>query len=147
MKRLIATLMAALMVLTVFAGVASAAGHTVEVRGTVTDFPGGTYTWDAQNFPGFWYDLDENESSETLEVTVTGSEILEGDLVYTATAVDDQTTEFGFTESTTSAAEYTYMKLGLFAEEYFVVNDAIDTLSKILMDDDSSYTMRTGETL
>ena len=41
---------------------------TYEVRGSVAT---GTAFWDAQNFAGFWYDLDYGKSSETMTINQT----------------------------------------------------------------------------
>ncbi|WP_318531600.1 S-layer protein domain-containing protein, partial [Methanohalophilus profundi] len=106
------------------------------------------FTWDAQNFAGFWYDIDEDDSSETLIINQsTGVIAEEEDLVYEAAAVTGQEPEFAFTANASTSALYDYSKVGLFAEEYFAVDGEVDTLSKILMDDDTSYTVRTGESL
>ncbi len=53
---------------------------SVEIRGQVVSVIGITdntvRTWDASNFAGFWYDLKDNLSTETLQVTkVTGRNI------------------------------------------------------------------------
>ena len=143
MKRFTALTMAALMVFAAFTAVAAA--DTVEVRGEVVS---GNNIWDASTFAGFWYDLDADDSSETLMINQVSGVIAEGaGMVYTATAVAGQEPEYAFTVSSTSPTLYTYSKLGLFAEEYFAVDDDVDTLSEILMDDDNSRTMRTGEAL
>ncbi|MCD4702826.1 MAG: S-layer protein, partial [Methanosarcinaceae archaeon] len=144
MKRFTALTMAALMVFAAFSAVAAA--DTVEVRGAVVD---GNTTWTAANFAGFWYDLDEDLSSETLQLLNHTDLTIEEEagLVYTAVPRASQTPEYAFTVSSTSPTDYTYSKLGLFATEYFAVDGEADTLSKIIMDVDDSYTMRTGESL
>lgn len=44
----------------------------VEVRGEVSQLTGlGNFavkSWDSANFAGFWYDIDENRSTETLKI-------------------------------------------------------------------------------
>jgi len=146
MKKLLAFAVAALMVLATV-GAASAA-DSVEIRGEVVEIDAGEFTWNATNFAGFWYDLDTGNWSETLTVTFDADGAIDGgNLTYTAVPHAGQTPEFGFTESTTSDAPYTYTKIGFLAQEYFVVEGDVAQLSKILMDDDSSYTLRTGETL
>ncbi|MHC1576336.1 MAG: S-layer protein domain-containing protein, partial [Methanosarcinaceae archaeon] len=99
MKRFTALTMAALMVFAAFSAVAAA--ETVEVRGAVSS---GNYTWTANTFAGFWYDLDAGQSSETLKIfNQTDLTIIEErDVVYTATAVTAQTPEYAFTVSSTS---------------------------------------------
>ncbi|WP_135606589.1 S-layer protein domain-containing protein [Methanococcoides sp. NM1] len=142
MKGFLAIAMAALMVLS-FVSVASA--EPVEVRGEVTDLA--TFTWDANNFAGFWIDIDTGEFSETLELTNTAGDILDGDLVYTAVGIPAQEPEFEFTVAVDDATLYEYTKVGFLAEEYFAVDGDVATLSKVLLDDDTSYTLRTGESL
>ena len=43
----------------------------VEIRGTVVS-GNGTYEYDYASFAGFWYSLDKDQSSETMNITVTG---------------------------------------------------------------------------
>ncbi len=144
MNKLLTFAVAALMVLAAV-GAASAA---IEVRGEVVEIGTTTFMWNATNFAGFWLDLDTGEHSENMTVDFdSDGAIVGGDLTYNATMKNGQTTEFGFTESTTSATEYTFAKIGFLAEEYFVVDNDVAQLSKILMDDDDSYTLRTGETI
>ncbi len=64
------------------------ASTAFEIRGSVVDNQTGLVSWNAQNFAGFYYDIDKNISSETMTVTLTGSRtIAEGDLKYVSKKV------------------------------------------------------------
>ncbi|UGV40371.1 PGF-CTERM sorting domain-containing protein [Methanococcoides orientis] len=149
MKRFTAIALAALMVLS-FVSVASAA-DSVEVRGEVTGAD--NFEWNATNFAGFWIDLDTGDFSEHFILTVSDNEIPGEGIYYYAEPIPEQTTEFAFVTEDNASEDFMYTKIGFLAEEYVVVKEdeesdaSVDTLSKILMDDDESYTMRTGESL
>ncbi|MGB9133076.1 MAG: S-layer protein domain-containing protein, partial [Methanosarcina sp.] len=140
------------MVLTVFASAASAV-DSLEVRGPVyngsdidsiidTYGDGTTLTVDATDFAAFYYDINDNVTTESLSIKdVAGTEnniIGEGDLVYKTTIanVDYEHEEWG-----------NYSVLGLFAEKYIPLKDKPDKLAKLVIDSDDKYTIRTGETL
>ena len=168
MKRLTATLMAALMVLTVFAGVASAA-DTVEVRGPVyngssvqkivenygtTDTNGNKYIeMNATNFAGFYYDLDDGLESEYLRIykqgktdNLSGDKIPEGGLVYYS-VINETDFEITYNNNDTDGdpIRQTYPVIGLFAEEYVPLkNTTPDLLAKLILDNDDKVTLRTG---
>ncbi|TFH49545.1 MAG: tetratricopeptide repeat protein, partial [Methanothrix sp.] len=64
---------------------------TYELRGTVaTD----TYAWTADNFAGFYYDIDNNLETESLRATVTDGKLAEPDGVTYSTGT--MTTNFEF---------------------------------------------------
>ncbi|WP_292468142.1 S-layer protein domain-containing protein [Methanolobus sp.] len=117
---------------------------TYEVRGTVAT---GTFTWTAADFAGFWYDLDDDIYSETLEATVTGRTIDEADLVYTSTI--QQTDYTGdFADEPADSDETTFPIIGIFAQEYVATSDSdAGELVKLLVDSDDKYTLRTGSAL
>ncbi|MCX6674563.1 MAG: S-layer protein domain-containing protein [Methanothrix sp.] len=64
--------------------------YALEIRGSVAGsvsdqsnlFEGSSFTWDPQNFAGFYYDLDRDLGSETLTMTITGENRLSGDEPY-----------------------------------------------------------------
>jgi S-layer protein (TIGR01567 family) len=117
---------------------------TYEVRGTVAE---GTFTWTAADFAGFWYDLDDDIYSETLEATVTGRTIDEADLVYTSTI---QQTDYAgdFADEAADSDETTFPIIGIFAQEYVATSDSdAGELVKLLVDSDDKYTLRTGSAL
>ena len=108
MKRFVASAMAALMLLTVFASAAMAddnttsAASTVEIRGPVyngsslTDIlannaygNGTAITMDANKFAAFYYDIDNNVTTESLTIKnvsgTSGRTIGDNGLVYKTT--------------------------------------------------------------
>lgn len=64
-----------------------------EVRGKVAEaVDGKTLVWDSRNFPGFYYDLDEDLGREEISITTSFSDdsnqIYSGELVYRSSAQD-----------------------------------------------------------
>ncbi|MEA3281963.1 MAG: S-layer protein domain-containing protein, partial [Euryarchaeota archaeon] len=113
------------------------------------------YMWDARSCTGFYYDVDDDISTETLTIHLGGytdRNIKEGDLTYITTAAD-----IGF--------EYgdwgSYKLIGFMAEKYFAGYEAKDTsitnenirllskdmLSKVLIDEDEKHMISTGASL
>ncbi|MCO5382797.1 MAG: PGF-CTERM sorting domain-containing protein [Methanosarcina barkeri] len=165
MKRFIASTLAVLMLLTVFASAAMAddnnttsAASTVEIRGPVyngsslTDilanstYDNGTaITMDANKFAAFYYDIDDNVTTESLSIKnvagTSGRTIGENGLVYTTT--------IGKNEYKNKDVDWgNYSVIGFFADKYIPLksNDA-SKLAKLVLDSDDKYTLRTGETL
>lgn len=121
-----------------------------EIRGTIVD-PAeyDKFTWTPYNFEGFYYDIDDDVGTEELKAKFTGDKIDDGDLRYK-------------TEPQSVSFEYdrwgSYNVIGFLAEKYFagytddtdftdefsVLNE--EELRKVLMDDDESYTVRSGAT-
>ena len=114
-----------------------------EVRGQVANGPG-NFVWDASNFAGFFYDLNDDVSTETLSVEgISGNVIPEGGLTYNTT-IKNVDYEFFAPNATWDQ----YPVLGFFAEKYIPLNEnSADKLAKLVMDSDDKYTIRTGETL
>ncbi len=154
MKRFAAVTLAALMLLTVFASAASAvaANESIEIRGPVYNGsnindilakqPGGVIKMDATQFAAFFYDINDNVTTETLSILPGGSSgnvIGKNSLVYTTTIAktDYQFEGFG-----------NYSVLGFFADKYIPLksNDA-SKLAKLVLDSDDKYTLKTGEKL
>ncbi len=164
MKRFAASALAALMILTVFASAAMAENNTtsvvstVEIRGPVyngtslTDIltntaygNGTTITMDANKFAAFYYDIDDNVTTESLSIKnvagTSGRTIGEDSLIYTTT--------IGQSEYKNKDVGWgNYSVIGFFADKYIPLkpNDA-SKLAKLVLDSDDKYTMRTGETL
>ncbi|WP_167879286.1 S-layer protein domain-containing protein [Methanococcoides vulcani] len=122
-----------------------------EIRGTVVDSPSSneTYSWNAHSFAGFWYDFDNNATSEVL--TVHGIDNLDrtidanlGELIYTATIVYDIQPKFDFK---TGSTDWTYEKIGFLGEEYIPIEQDPQILTKLLIDDDSSNLIGVGHSL
>ena len=130
-------------------------GAQVEIRSSVAT---GNYTWTADNFAGFYYDIDKNMKTESLTTTVSGGNMLSGNVVDGVRGVVYNTTaqqqEFEF------AGWGSYNIIGFLAEKYFAgyvdtpnrINDVLYTestdksvlsnqqLLKILIDDDNEET-------
>ncbi len=81
---------------------------TYELRGAVAS---DTYDWTADNFAGFYYDLDKNIKTESLRMTVTDGKLADPDgITYTTGAV---TTSFEFEDWGS------YGIIGFLGEKYF----------------------------
>ena len=97
-----------------------------EIRGSVaTD----TFTWTAENFAGFYYDIDDNIKTEELAATISeGNKLLEPNgVVYTTTAQQDD-------------FEYepwgSYNVIGFMAEKYFAgYLDTPDSTGDVLFEE------------
>ncbi|MDK2891609.1 S-layer protein domain-containing protein, partial [Methanohalophilus sp.] len=113
------------------------------------------YTWDARSFSGFFYDLDTGETSESMEITidVSGREIEQGDLVYTAVPI---TTEFEYEDW----GEYEV--IGFMAQKFFagyttatdvdIIDEDLSLMSKgilaeVLIDTDDDESVYSGSSL
>ncbi|HPS88599.1 MAG TPA: S-layer protein domain-containing protein [Methanosarcina vacuolata] len=152
MKRFAAVTLAALMLLTVFASAASAA-DSVEIRGPVfngsniDDIVGDGVTIDATQFAAFYYDIDDNVTTETLSIKPVsgnnGNVIGEGGIVYSTTI---QKVDYEYEKP--SLGWDNYSLLGFFADKYIPLkSNSADKLAKLVLDSDDKYTVRTGETL
>ena len=143
MTKLTTTVIVALMVMALAITSASAA-TSVEVRGTVFDANSASYEINATNFAGFYYDLDDDISTETMtilsDLTNSDRSIGENELVYTTTIEGVDYTSDNF--------DGQFNVMGLFAEKYIPLTDTTpDKLSKLLLDSDDKYTLRTGTAL
>jgi S-layer protein (TIGR01567 family) len=168
MKRFAASALAALMLLTVFASAAIAAddnnttssslASVVEIRGPVyngsslTDIlanpaygDGTGITMDANKFAAFYYDINNNLTTESLSIkNVAGTSdrtIGEKGLVYTTTV--------GQSEYKNKDVGWgNYSVIGFFADKYIPLksNDA-SKLAKLVLDTDTKYSLKTGEKL
>ncbi|AKB52233.1 hypothetical protein MSBRW_2980 [Methanosarcina barkeri str. Wiesmoor] len=152
MKRFAAVTLAALMLLTVFASAASAA-DSVEIRGPVfngsniVEIVGDGITIDATQFAAFYYDIDDNVTTETLSIKDvsgnSGNVIGEGGIVYSTKI---QKVDYEYYKP--SLGWDNYSLLGFFAEKYIPLkSNSADKLAKLVIDSDDKITLRTGETL
>lgn len=123
-----------------------------ELRGTVHDEKFNTSTWTPFNFEGFYYNIDENVSTESLSIEeLDGRNIDEDMLVYSTKPALVEFEHEGWGS---------YQVLGFMAEKYFagypantfgnsksvsVLSENI--LSKVLVDDDDKKSMYTGSSL
>ncbi|NJD76299.1 MAG: hypothetical protein FIB08_04280 [Candidatus Methanoperedens sp.] len=172
-KKITAVVLAALMLLIVALPV-SAQISTVEIRGTVsrnvTDgaSPANANdltisTWNATNFAGFWYDLKENKTSETLKILtdgISGRTVAKEKLWYNTTkqAVQykvaekkNRTVEYGMnsglTSSVSTGAAY-YATVGWLADKYVGINGKNNKLAKLVVEqaEADKKTLAIGET-
>ncbi|KKH97491.1 hypothetical protein EO95_05820 [Methanosarcina sp. 1.H.T.1A.1] len=112
-----------------------------------------TYTWNAQSYSGFYYDLDTGVSSEEMTITDIGRNIGDGDIEYSTkpTTTDFEHGEWG-----------SYQIIGFMAEKYFagyinenttvegiddvsLISDGV--LAKILIDSDDKKSAYSGDAL
>lgn len=126
---------------------------TYELRGTVHDEVFDTTVWTPFNFEGFYYNIDENVSTESLTLTedISGRSIDDETLVYSTSPalVKFEHEDWG-----------SYEVIGFMAEKYFagypddtfgnsksvsVLSDNV--LAKVLIDDDNKKSMFTGSSL
>jgi S-layer protein (TIGR01567 family) len=167
MKKLAAITLTSMMLFLATAMVVGAV-PSVEVRGAVAGTINGqsnlvdnTFTWNPQNFAGFFYDIKKDLGTESLKFVLTDNK-LSGDSPY------------GITYTTTAQSkDYerelwgSYKIIGFGAEKYFAgYNEGADVasnifysestdknslsseqLEKILMDDDSEMTVTSGTPL
>jgi len=159
MKKLAAITLTSMMLLLATAMTVGAV-DSMEVRGKVASTG---ETWTAQNFAGFYYDIDKNIGTETLTTTITDGKFNEPDGVKYSTKAEAK--EFDFD------AWGQFNVIGFLAEKYFAgyvldadttksVDDQIllakstdenslveEQLQKILVDDDSEKTVTSGTPL
>ncbi|MDD4161735.1 MAG: S-layer protein domain-containing protein [Methanothrix sp.] len=158
MKKLAAITLTSMMLLLATAMVVGAV-DSVEIRGEVAT---GDFVWNAQNFAGFYYDIDDDLGTETLTTTITETNKLQepNGIAYTTTVQknDFDFEDWGF-----------YNVIGFQANKYFAgylndenVDDADEILFKestdenslsdeqleeILMDNDDEMTVTSGTPL
>lgn len=123
-----------------------------DVRGTVID-PSETseFTWNPYNFEGFYYDIDDDVSTENMTMRITGGNKIEkDDLEYTT---ESQPVKFEFNDWGR------YDVIGFMADKYFagynseteftgeasVIGEG--ELRRVLMDSDDSRTIASGSVL
>ncbi len=134
MKIGIIAVMAILMVL-VSAAAGAVITQDVEIRGEIAV---DDIKYDYANFAGFWYDLDKDQSSETMNVTTTGvtRTIAEGALVYTCTP---QMVKYKNSDLNTTYGKYKI--IGFLANKYICYDNRTDQLVKLLINWGSSSKM------
>lgn len=110
------------------------------------------YIWNSYSFAGFYYDLDNNISTEELVIENIKRTINKGDITYTTSPI-----EVNFEHSSFGS----YQIIGFMADKYFAGytgNSAISSnedisvigrgqLQKILIDDDNRRTVSEGSTI
>jgi len=124
---------------------------TYEIRGTIID-PSkiDEFVWNAYNFEGFYYDIDDDVGTESLKVILTGEKIEDRDLIY---ETSPQSVEFKFDKWGK------YDVIGFMADKYFagynngteltdeysIINEG--ELRKVLMDSDDDTTLSSGSAM
>ncbi|WP_292375219.1 S-layer protein domain-containing protein [Methanosarcina sp. UBA411] len=125
---------------------------TYDLRGTVHDDKFDTTVWTPFNFEGFYYNIDENVSTESLVIEkLDGRTIGDEDLVYSTKPANVEFEHEGWGS---------YEVVGFMAEKYFagypentlgksksvsVLSDNV--LSKVLIDDNDKKSLFTGSSL
>ncbi|NYT02320.1 MAG: S-layer protein [Methanosarcinales archaeon] len=124
---------------------------TYEIRGTIVD-PSKVdeFVWNAYNFEGFYYDIDDDVGTEFLKVTLTGEKIEDGNLLY---ETSPQPVEFKF-ENWGKYDVIGFMADKYFAgynngteltDEYSIINEG--ELRRVLMDSDDDVTLSSGSAM
>lgn len=116
------------------------ASMAYEIRGTVVDNQTGLVSWNAQNFAGFYYDINKNISSETLTVTLSGLEgrtISDGNLRYISEKVPAAYKLYE-KENKTINGKTEYQVLGWKGEKWVAVGGKANKLAKLGIEMDSN---------
>ncbi|RZB31036.1 MAG: hypothetical protein AEth_00990 [Candidatus Argoarchaeum ethanivorans] len=154
-----------LLLLAVLPASAAIQATSVEIRGTVYNESAPVFSWDANDFAGFWYDLKKNMKSETLEITDAGviaglgdRTIDEDELTYTAerklkeykvSSSGNGNVTDGLDSTGTSVTDGThYAVVGWQAEKYIALNGNAKKLVKQVLEQGSTdtKTLTIGET-
>ncbi len=119
-----------------------------EIRGEVAEVvDGATYRWGAQDFSGFYYDLDDDGGDERLSLTISGGAIEDSGAVYVTRAQEEMIEFSGWGSRWT---------IGFLGEAYFagyssghlldesggevLLRD--ERIAKVLIDDDEERTIQ-----
>ena len=123
---------------------------TYDIRSSVFDYTAATFAFNFENFAAFFYDMDTGTDTENMSGAVTGTKILENDLIYTTEPKDIEYAYDGWTGDT-------FYIMGLFGEKFIPANIVdvnghladlkAEKMSKLVIDDDTKYILKTGATL
>jgi len=131
-----------------FLAAVSTAGSAFEMRGPVAEVvDGATYSWGAQDFAGFYYDLDDDAGGERLSLAISGGAIEGSGAVYTTWAQEEMI------EFSGCGSRWT---IGFLGEAYFAgysrgrlldesgseVLLLDEKIAKVLIDDDEERTIQ-----
>jgi S-layer protein (TIGR01567 family) len=146
---------------------AAVTATSVEVRGTVTNatalyLGGNGVSWNYANFAGFWYDLKDDKSTESMTVVSFSAEraIDKYNLTYTTyktpimfkvSKEKNRNVEYGLDSTGTniiSTGGQYYDVVGWMAEKYVGINGKNNKLAKLVFEQDTSdkKTLTVGET-
>lgn len=123
------SILSVLMVFLMLSSVASA----VEIRGTVAR-GAGIYAWTADNFAGFYYDINEDLKSENMTAIVVDRSIAEDKLVYTTTPIE---INFSYSKDKNLPLYNSvtkYMMVGWQAENWVALNGKANKLVKLTIE-------------
>lgn len=146
-----------------------AAQDRYEVRGKVETFYYGLFfypltypaSWNSANFAGFWYDMDNNKSTELLTIQeISGRIIPKERLWYNTTKIaiqfnvakeENRTVEYGFNEELTvpnAVGDRYYAAVGWMGEKFVGINGRNRKLARLIMEQGTtdSKTLLVGET-
>ena len=123
-KALMVALVAIMMIASPIAG--EVITQDVEIRGEVAN---GDIDYNYANFAGFWYDLKNNVSSETMDIDVNGRTIVEGALVYQCTP---KMVKYKSPELNRTLGKYKIV--GFMAEKYIGYDNKTNKLVKLLIE-------------
>jgi S-layer protein (TIGR01567 family) len=142
-------------VVLLLSAMAASAVNSTEVRSTVAEvIDGATFEWDVSNFPGFYYDIDDNIGTETISVTFTDGTLEEWTGVIYRT--EAQRNDFEFWDWGN------YWTIGFLGKEYLAAYDEgsylsaesydsnlmkDEQLSKVLINEDVERTFTSGTPL
>ncbi len=155
-KILAAAIMALMLLVIAFPASAQRQVTQVEVRGTVADAgatPDEQPTWSAQTFAGFYYDIKNNLSTETLNISDTLADlqttrtIPEKTLFYRTGKAPVQF-KANEKEGVTVDGDANYQVVGWMAEKWVAVKGVANKIAKLAfeMEKDDKKTLTTGET-
>lgn len=126
----------------------SATGSAFEIRGPVAEVvDGATYSWGAQDFAGFYYDLDDDAGGERLSLLISDGAVEASGAVY-ATQAQEEMIEFsgwgscwtiGFLGEAYFAG---YSRGHLLDESGSEVLLLDEKITKVLIDDDEERTIQ-----
>ena len=98
---------------------AASAVSSTEVRSTVAEvLDGATFEWNVSNFPGFYYDIDDNIGTEEITLTITNRNLLDEDngaIYITRTQAKD----FDFDAPAGLESWGQFLTIGFIADEHF----------------------------
>jgi S-layer protein (TIGR01567 family) len=125
----------------------SATGSAFEVRGPVAEVVDGeSYSWSAQEFAGFYYDLDDDAGGERLSLSITNGSVEGSGAVY-STRAKEEPIEFSawgsrWTLGFLGKAHFAGYSSGHLADESggeVLLRD--ERIAKVLIDDDEERTI------
>lgn len=125
----------------------SATGSGFEMRGPVAEVvDGATYSWGAQDFAGFYYDLDDDAGDERLSLSISDGAVEASGAVY-ATRAQEEMMEFSawgsrWTIGFLGEAHFAGYSTGHLSDESggeVLLRD--ERIAKVLIDDDEERTI------